>query len=89
MDLDYVREKLFQAVDCLAGAEDLTKRLICASDFISRVGDSHFPLTPDGERQRAKFQAIRERLLGADLPTARLKSLVLNSSASSLMTSWV
>jgi hypothetical protein len=64
-DTDYAREKLYEAVDCLAGSGNLADRLETAADFIILIKDDrHFPKSEAGLRQLAKFRSIKDRLFG-------------------------
>ena len=55
----YVREKLWQAVDCLAtSAEPIQRRLVGAGHYLVRLKPSHFP----DDEGRVVFSAIMDSL---------------------------
>jgi hypothetical protein len=53
VSIDYVREKLWQAVDVLVGAAPIQDRLAGAADYLTRLKVAEIP-----DDERAEFAAV-------------------------------
>jgi hypothetical protein len=57
VSIDYVREKLWQALDVLVGAEPIQDRLAYAADALTRLKPSDIP-----DEEREDFHAVMHAL---------------------------
>jgi hypothetical protein len=57
VSIDYVREKLWQALDVLVGAKPIQDRLAYAADALIRLKSSEIP-----DEERAEFDAVMHAL---------------------------
>jgi hypothetical protein len=64
-EYDYAKEKFFQAVSMLVGADTIDKRLTYAADYLLRLQDKQLP-----ESMRDEFKVLRDALTTTPLSTA-------------------